>query len=343
MLKKFFSISVFSVFLLGVAIIPTQAQQPNGYFMIRGDRLRSISDIIQDRLWQRFFTDSNYCEEPQTNPDPVCGNQLVEIGEQCDGSAPNGFSCNNQCLLVADPPPAPVCGNGKIEDGELCDGYAPPGYTCSSQCIFVPDEPVAYCGDGVVNQASEQCDGQAGVGTGQICTSQCTLVDSSSGTGGGQVVINEVYSNTDSEHGSEGVNEWVELYNPTSNSVTLSDWILGGEILPAVSIPSGGFAIVTPNTGTSTLDFWSFPQGTVIVEIEGLITSGGLANGGDALELRNQSDELIDALSYGSNDTILNPSPSAPGEGKSLSRQPNGIDTDTDSDWVVLDEPTPGS
>lgn len=41
-----------------------------------------------------------------TNPDPtpVCGNGVVETGEECDGSAPSGYSCNNQCVLETLPP-----------------------------------------------------------------------------------------------------------------------------------------------------------------------------------------------------------------------------------------------
>jgi hypothetical protein len=65
----------------------------------------------------------------------------------------------------------------------------------------------------------------------------------------------------------------------------------------------------------------------------------GLANTGDALLLKS-GDGIIDAMSYGSDSSIFDlPAADA---GKSLSRNPNGKDTNTSSDWIELDIPTPG-
>jgi len=49
----------------------------------------------------------------------LCGNDLVETPEQCDGtdSAACAGLCQSDCTC-----PAPVCGNDVIEDGEECDG-----------------------------------------------------------------------------------------------------------------------------------------------------------------------------------------------------------------------------
>ena len=71
---------------------------------------------------------------PPQPPSPVCGNSMVETGEECD--PPNGTTCSSSCKKVTPPTqpprPRPVCGNGTIEGSEQCD--PPDGETCSSSC-----------------------------------------------------------------------------------------------------------------------------------------------------------------------------------------------------------------
>ncbi len=86
-----------------------------------------------------------------TDPNaPVCGNGIIQTGEQCDGTnfggktcasvnaaTPNGSLKCTACQLDASgcsaPAPAvPVCGNGQLESGEECDGSAIGSKTCSS-------------------------------------------------------------------------------------------------------------------------------------------------------------------------------------------------------------------
>ena len=71
-------------------------------------------------------------------------------------------------------PPQPVCGNGMLEMGEVCDGTNLDGFTCElsgheNGTLACDDESCEYdyqgctsqipvCGDGVVNQMSERCD-----------------------------------------------------------------------------------------------------------------------------------------------------------------------------------------
>ena len=64
---------------------------------------------------------------------PVCGNNTVEYGEECDGSADDACPglCEGGCTC-----PAPVCGNDVVESGEVCDGSddsACPG-ECDGSC-----------------------------------------------------------------------------------------------------------------------------------------------------------------------------------------------------------------
>jgi hypothetical protein len=71
-------------------------------------------------------------------PPPVCGNGVVELGEQCDE---NSARCTN-CVVT------PVCGDGIVDSGEACDDSTP-------RCVHCVITPV--CGDGIVD-AGEQCD-----------------------------------------------------------------------------------------------------------------------------------------------------------------------------------------
>lgn len=163
----------------------------------------------------------------QTTPPPVtlCGNSIVEAGEQCDSSnfggatcqslgIPGGqINCTNQCKIVCSitSQPPPLCGNGVLNAGEECDGIAGSktcqelGYKdgtvacadcklsphCYNQTVIPPPPPPPppppdghrYCGDGIV-QPGEQCDGSVkGVYCSQFgylqgtlsCTKDCRL------------------------------------------------------------------------------------------------------------------------------------------------------------------------
>jgi len=61
----------------------------------------------------------------------VCGNSIVETGEQCDdGNAVSGDGCSSSCQDEG-----PVCGNSVVETGEQCDdGNGLSGDGCSATC-----------------------------------------------------------------------------------------------------------------------------------------------------------------------------------------------------------------
>lgn len=118
-----------------------------------------------------FCNDNNVCEDE--NGESECGNNIMEDGEQCDGSDFNGetcesvnynyegnLKCTNKCKLdttectykvecgLFNPCPGdevcqngfcvisgnsdPVCGNNIKEDGEQCDGDKLGGETCET-------------------------------------------------------------------------------------------------------------------------------------------------------------------------------------------------------------------
>lgn len=89
---------------------------------------------------------------------PVCGNALIEAGEQCDvtGCNTDQTCVNCNCQTVA--PPAPVCGNALVETGEQCDLT---GCIANQNCVnclcqtITPPAPV--CGNAII-ETGEQCD-----------------------------------------------------------------------------------------------------------------------------------------------------------------------------------------
>ncbi len=98
----------------------------------------------------------------------VCGNNIVESGEQCDGTNLNGatcvsrgydggsLSCSNSCTFnVSSCTNAlATCGNSIVNVGETCDdGNNNQNDSCTNLC------QAAICGDNVIRSGVEQCDG----------------------------------------------------------------------------------------------------------------------------------------------------------------------------------------
>ncbi|MDZ4299902.1 MAG: DNRLRE domain-containing protein, partial [Candidatus Sungbacteria bacterium] len=147
------------------------------------------------------------------------------------------------------------------------------------------------------------------------------------------IVINEVYADVGDGRGSEGTNEWVELYNPTESAVDIKDWQVCdaascdsfATTSSSIMLPSRGFAVVT--AGTSTWQHWVLPEGAIRIVL-GANIGGGLANPGDAVILKNASSAEIDAMSYGTDTSKLNPAVPVSGEGNSLARIVKGYDAE---------------
>ncbi|MEQ1849639.1 MAG: DUF4215 domain-containing protein [Candidatus Peribacteraceae bacterium] len=98
----------------------------------------------------------------QTPADSVCGDKILDIGEQCDdGNLLNGDGCSNKCQLE-------ICGNSIVDRNEQCDdGNTKNSDGCSAQCF------IEFCGDGILQELlSEQCDDKNTV-NGDGCSSKC--------------------------------------------------------------------------------------------------------------------------------------------------------------------------
>ena len=87
----------------------------------------------------------------------ACGDNILQPGEQCDGTANAacgaGRTCGANCLCQ----PA-VCGDGFVQAGEQCDdGGTVNGDCCSSTCQF--EAGGSSCSDGDACNGVETCDG----------------------------------------------------------------------------------------------------------------------------------------------------------------------------------------
>lgn len=122
---------------------------------------------------------------------PVCGNSLVESGEECDGLVfkscedfqftTGTLLCSKQCEYDFSKCSYATCGNGRVEAGERCDDGLNNGKYghCKTTC----QELGPHCGDGMLQASLEECDTQAlhdescvsqGFGSGTLlCDAQC--------------------------------------------------------------------------------------------------------------------------------------------------------------------------
>jgi len=95
---------------------------------------------------------------------PVCGNTVVEFGEECDdGNVVDGDGCSSLCVIEH------ICGNSVVTSQEECDdGNTADGDGCSSTC-----QVEHICGNGV-KTGPEQCD-DGNTADGDGCSSVCLL------------------------------------------------------------------------------------------------------------------------------------------------------------------------
>ena len=105
--------------------------------------------------------------------DAVCGDEIVELPEECDdGNTLPGDCCSPTCQVEAPCIPNP-CGNGMIDSPEECDdGNILPGDCCNHICQIEPAcMPGPVCGDGLVEDPEECDDGNTS--SGDCCSPFC--------------------------------------------------------------------------------------------------------------------------------------------------------------------------
>ena len=99
----------------------------------------------------------------------ICGNSVVESGEECD--PPADFRCSSACRTLT----PPHCGDGNVNPGETeeCDAGTGGNPVESADCDADCTDRV--CGDGLINQtAGEECD-DGNITPGDGCDSQCRV------------------------------------------------------------------------------------------------------------------------------------------------------------------------
>ncbi|MCB9705273.1 MAG: DUF4215 domain-containing protein [Myxococcales bacterium] len=113
-------------------------------------------------------TDRSVCDTDCTVKGAVCGNGVEESGEECDdGNLDPGDGCDENCMTEA---MDPVCGNGVLEEGEACDdGNLDDDDGCQSDCT---ETPPGECGNGV-QEWDELCD-DGNLVNNDGCESDCT-------------------------------------------------------------------------------------------------------------------------------------------------------------------------
>jgi hypothetical protein len=159
----------------------------------------------------------------------------------------------------------------------------------------------------------------------------------------GDVLINEVQYDPP-QSGADYSFEWIELLNRTEHSIDLSGWKIADnhdvDSIPSLILPAGRYAIIA-----ASADFYiNFPGfNGIITLIEDGKIGNGLSNDSDRLILTDPTGKIIDALSYGSDTTIMLPPCQDVPEGHSLERQPAGKDTGEASDFIDNEAPSPGN
>ena len=246
-----------------------------------------------------------------------------------------------------------VCGNNTVEAGEQCDdGNAINTDACTNIC------KTAVCGDGFTRAGTETCD-DGNTASGDGCSSTCATEVVN--TGG--LVINEV----DYDQAATDATSFIEIFNGSNASIPLANLAIvlvnGGNNTEyarfalsgaGASLAPGQFLVVA-NTNVTV------PGGAIKFVPTGVANTDFMQNGApDAVALINTSNNtLIDALSYEGSITAATITGFAAAvnlvEGtafatadtndnlNSLSRSPNGQDTNNASaDWALA-TPTPGA
>lgn len=192
-----------------------------------------------------------------------------------------------------------------LVDGPMADGVLEGQYTTYYSTISVLEQQL----DDQAWTAARVWKTPTEVDTGRIDTRRNAIIADAkfpaAPSGSPNVVINEIHYNP-----ADGGVEFVELFNPSTESIDLSKWELAGVGLDfpggTVILP-GAYVVATADVGDFSELYTSLPN-TVLVEF-----SGGVSNGGEKLELFDADGVLIDEVEYADGgDWVSEPDGSGP-------------------------------
>lgn len=155
------------------------------------------------------------------------------------------------------------------------------------------------------------------------------------------VILSEIYSHVDKNHGQDKVNEWVELYNPTDKAVSLKGWTLEDNSKTAIPLGNatlGPRSYLLISRSNSTYKYWDEKPAAKVAL--GSLIGNGLEEQGDHLLLKDAKGTIMDQVSWGNDLSIF--AVKAVLEGSSLRRELPALDTDSPSDWQPSSTPSPG-
>lgn len=165
--------------------------------------------------------------------------------------------------------------------------------------------------------------------TGVVAANACTPTQP-------PLVINEIMYRSASSFNSE---DWVEIYNPTSNTVNLAEWTLtdNGDsfFFPITStVPANGYLVIARNMA---LFQTAYPTVTNVIGDFPF----GLNNSGEWVALLGPGGCIVNEVTYG----VVSPWPAAPnGAGPSLALKQPSLDNSQPANWAASsqDGGTPG-
>jgi len=165
------------------------------------------------------------------------------------------------------------------------------------------------------------------------------------------IVINEVMYNPTQD---DNYNEWIELYNPTNQSINVSGWsitdnfaedFLEGDIENGngtTIIPPNGYAIISDH-GTKIYENFSVSSNATHLYVDDSSIGNGLGNSEDKLILKNSTGVAIDSLEWGYDYPDVPGSPAdLVDEGRTLARHQDVDINNSINDFYDGITPTPG-
>ncbi|MFO0756105.1 MAG: DUF4215 domain-containing protein [Byssovorax sp.] len=303
------------------------------------------------------------CDDHNTGDGDGCSSGcLEEPGYSCEASTTEG------CV--------PICGDGKIVGIEQCDDMnTADGDGCSSKCLMesgficsgLPSVCVAKCGDGFV-VGVEQCDDGGGLGgdgcsadckieNGYVCVNSAAQASVCSTVCGDGIVVGKEECDGNAAPGKK-CESCILVYSTVINEIVYDPFLVGSdegcfvELRGEKGLPLDGYSLSYYDGITNAETVFAFngkkisQDGYFVIHQYGGgggasdLSAGGvdLPDYAGSLVLRSGND-VVDAVSFGAPSVVWGekmPAEAVGGIGLSLSRIPNGQDTnDNAADWKI--------